>query len=324
MAKKPTAEEVVKYCREFEKAVTKYGKGMQCCKLTASNINSKAKQSHISKWYNEPSKQDPSKSNKDYLMQFASKGYYGADCCGMVKGVVEWGYRVGGPNSGGYDAKRDYTIKQMADMCTDVKTDLSKAEVGEFTWTADYGHCAIITSNGGKSIIESAPSCDGVRENKIEYRPKGYFVACGKYPGIDYTKKEETSSTSSSSGTTISTGEYLKINKGAKYGGSAKGVDVPDKYEGVLYTAGKVGTANGEKCVLVIELNSWVPLKYITKIPSQGSKTVTNCQNLNVRKTPGGSVVKIVPVGTVVNVYGTDGDWTQIAPSQWVSSKYLK
>lgn len=325
--KKPTVDEVITAMRAFAKAVTKYGKGMQCCVLNSTNLNSKAKQSKLSKWYNEDkSRQDPKKTNKEYLAQFTSKGYYGADCCGLIKGVVNWGYRVGGPNSGGYVAAQDLTIKAMADSCTDV-VPFDKAEPGYFAWTADYGHCCLVTSKGGETFLESAPSCDGVKENKKSYRPDGYFVKAGKYPYIDYTKKEETKPASSSSTTTPTTfgiGEFIKIKSGAKYGGSAKGVEVPDKHENVLYTVASFRTVNAEKCVLVKEINSWVPAIYVTKPAPLYTKQIFNCTNLNVRKTPGGAIVTSLKVGTKVPVYGTSGDWSQIAPNQWISSKYLK
>lgn len=59
--------------------------------------------------------------------------------------------------------------------------------------------------------------------------------------------------------------------------------------------------------------------------PSTGKTMYVNTKsdNLNVRKTPGGTVVGSLPKGTKVTVYETSGDWSRIGTNKWVSSSYL-
>ena len=184
--------------------ITKYGSGMQCCALTRSVIESKASQKHLASWYaakssNNPNKK-PAETNKEYLLRVAASGLYGADCCGLVKGIG-YGNRVGGPTAK-YIGADDITIKAMADGCTDKKKDVTLCEAGEFIWTADFGHCAVVSAKGKKDI-ESAPSLDGVKEVDLSYQGGGKinWAGGGKLPWVDYSdideeKPEQSSGTS--------------------------------------------------------------------------------------------------------------------------------
>ena len=52
---------------------------------------------------------------------------------------------------------------------------------------------------------------------------------------------------------------------------------------------------------------------------------VTPSQGLNVRNKAGGTVLRALPVGTIVQVYEEQNGWARINPTQseWCSTKYL-
>ena len=52
-------------------------------------------------------------------------------------------------------------------------------------------------------------------------------------------------------------------------------------------------------------------------------KYVYNCEELNVRKKPNGTIVRTIKKGTKVNVYEISGSWARIGTNEWVSNKYL-
>ena len=64
----------------------------------------------------------------------------------------------------------------------------------------------------------------------------------------------------------IKAGSCVKIGAGAVYGGSAKGVKVPSCYIGTNSYVEKIATHKGVKEALLKNLNSWVPLKYLTLV----------------------------------------------------------
>ncbi|MBO7453586.1 MAG: hypothetical protein J6U54_24905, partial [Clostridiales bacterium] len=99
----------------------KYAKAMADYLLTDASINKEANRSgSVGDWYKKPNKQNPDITNKQYLMDYANKGYYGADCIGAIKGVLFYGNRYGGPNNN-YNSNYDFSIEHMAKSCTDVK-----------------------------------------------------------------------------------------------------------------------------------------------------------------------------------------------------------
>lgn len=249
-----TSEQLVKYGREYIKKGTRYGKGMQGCTIVKSNITKKANQ--YPTWYrnaNESSfvnygKKTGAKNWEDYLLGKVGKGYLGADCCGWIK-AVEYGNRASGPTTL-YVGSMDLTIKSMAEGCKETSTDKSKLVVGMFMWSDDYSHCAIFSGNG--KDIESAPSLDGMQEVPINYQQgKSKLTHWGKLPWVDYGQKP------------IVVGSKVRIKSGAVYGGSAKGVPVPSKYCGNVYTVDKVQKNNGQDEARIKELVSWVALKYL-------------------------------------------------------------
>ena len=76
-----------------------------------------------------------------------------------------------------------------------------------------------------------------------------------------------------------------------------------------------------------IEEGMWVSNNYLTSTQPSGhykSMEVTNCTNLNVRKTPNGAIVRTIPNHCVVSVLETKGNWVRIGSNQWVYKQYLK
>lgn len=71
--------------------------------------------------------------------------------------------------------------------------------------------------------------------------------------------------------------------------------------------------------------SGWVSSKYITAVTWTGYVTATR---LNIRSTPGGSVVGTLSKGTALTVYGKDGTWLKVYASSirktgWVSASYV-
>ena len=62
---------------------------------------------------------------------------------------------------------------------------------------------------------------------------------------------------------------------------------------------------------------------YKTTTPKTETKYVYNCEVLNVRKNPNGTVIRTIKKGTKVNVYEISGSWARIGTNEWCSSKYL-
>ena len=240
----------------------KYAKAMADYLLTEDAINKQANRSgSVGDWYKKANKTDPSKTNKQYLMQFTNGKWYGADCVGAIKGVLFYGNRYGGPVNN-YNSDYDFSIEHMAKSCTDVKkkADFAKAEVGEFMWNEDYSHCALVSKKGSKDV-ECAPSLDGLAEVDLTYQPD--WVGCGKLPWVNYV------SDVTPAPVVIKAGDVVTIAQGAVYGGSAKGTKVPNKYCGVPYRVSRVQNVKDERCALIEELNSWVPTRYLTVVPQE-------------------------------------------------------
>lgn len=174
--------------------ITRYGKGMQCCALTKSVIADKAAQSRLKAWYSQTASNNPNKraseTNKQYLDRCAGAGKYGADCCGLVKGIG-YGNRVGGPTTR-YISKEDITIEAMAAECKNKQKDVTKCKPGSFIWTSNYGHCAIVSEKGLKDI-ESAITTDGVKEVALTYQGGGKIIWAGggELPWVDYSDQQD-------------------------------------------------------------------------------------------------------------------------------------
>ena len=193
MAKKTTAYEMhytdlVKFEREFI-GKTLYAKGGQCEKLTRRKLDELARR--YSSWYHRTKCKVAgykNLTNYEYLERFIGKGYYIADCCGLIKGI-RCGRRADG-TEGHMTPEIDQTIEQMVAGLTDVVEDVKKAGEGYMMFFSDYSHVMTVSVEGEKDI-ESAPSLNGVAEVDIGYQPLSRIGGAGKLPWVDYSPKVE-------------------------------------------------------------------------------------------------------------------------------------
>lgn len=179
---------VDEYKRALEgyRGKTKYAKGFYGQALTREKLN--AARRKYPDWYDKKkSVQDPKKTNYEYLLQFCNKGWFAADCIGLVKGIRA-GYRADG-TVGRLTKQMDQTVREMVASLTDKHTDYENAEVGELVYFSDYSHVMTVTKKG-ELDIESAPSIDGVQEVSLFYQPKSRVGGAGKLPWVDYSKPQ--------------------------------------------------------------------------------------------------------------------------------------
>lgn len=82
---------------------------------------------------------------------------FGFDCVCLIKGIL-WGF-CGDANKtyGGavYDKSTDYSVGQMMNTCSDISTDFTKIDEGEFLFLGK-SHIGIYIGNG--EVIESTPA----------------------------------------------------------------------------------------------------------------------------------------------------------------------
>lgn len=295
MAKKWINTEYVKILSGFVNN-TEYAKGCEDYSLTTDRIKREASRSgSVGEWYKSKRKFEPYVTNEEYLLSKVGKTPYCADCIGFIKGPLMG--NLPGKVNNNYDGDYDYSIEGLSKKCTDVKTDVTKGEVGEFMWTKDFSHCGIIKTKG-KTDLESAPSLDGVKEVPLDYQPNWY--ACGKLPFLDYTAQPMPAPV------VVKAGDTVVISNGAVYGGSDKGVKVPSKNCGVPYLVSQVRDVKDERCALIYELNSWVPVRYLTVVSP----------SLTIKK---GSAVKInsgAKYGGLSNARNTK------VPSKFINKRY--
>lgn len=162
---------------------TKYAKGFFGQRLTLAKLSEVARR--YPEWYNARCSV-PGQSgmtNYQYLRQFCDGNWFAADCCGLIKGVRA-GYRADG-TVGHMTSRIDRPIEEMVAELRDVVKDVFKAEAGEMIFFKNNGHVMVV-SQKGKMDIESAPSCDGVKEVKIGYQPLSSLGGAGKLPWVDY------------------------------------------------------------------------------------------------------------------------------------------
>lgn len=263
-----TSEELVSFAREYCN-ITRYGKGMQCCALTKSVIADKAAQTHLKSWYasrDAKNKKIPKDmNNKQYLDSQVGIAKYGADCCGLIKGIG-YGNRVNGPTTKYINADDD-TIQTMANDCLNKKTDVRECEPGEFIWTKDFSHCAIVSVKGKKDI-ESAGSLDGVQEVDLTYQGGGKIIWAGggELPWVDYPKKPEPTPAPTPTDE-FKVGSRVTIAKGAVCGGlsSTRGKAVDPKYTGGwIGTISKLEAHKNVDEALIKEISTWIALKYLS------------------------------------------------------------
>ena len=131
------------------------------------------------------------KHSKEIMAQSGNTRAY--DCVCFVKSLVFWG----GPDQLKYDAKTDYTIQQLKDMCK-ASSDFSNVEIGEivFRGTSHVGIVVDTFDNGGIMVVEANNSdesvygLNGVYRStfncKIEGLPQRSWSQHGKIPSITY------------------------------------------------------------------------------------------------------------------------------------------
>lgn len=129
------------------------------------------------------------KERTDKIMS-ASADTFGFDCVCLFKGIL-WGWE-GNPKAiyGGakyQNGMPDATIVQIAYGCSDVSTDFSKVQAGEFLWNENYSHCGICVGyvNGKLCKVEATPGwADGVQLFEINEGNK--FAYHGKSEHVEY------------------------------------------------------------------------------------------------------------------------------------------
>lgn len=185
MEKEMTRTELVEAEEQYI-GVTKYARGFYGQRLTKARLDAARKK--YPDWYDKKkSKQDKTKTNYEYLLQFCDGKWFAADCCGLIKGIRA-GYRADG-TTGKMTKAIDQTIEEMVATLEDVKDDPKQADVGEMMFFSDYSHVMTV-SEKGKKDIESAPSLDGVAEVNIGYQPLGKIGGAGKLPWVDYVEHD--------------------------------------------------------------------------------------------------------------------------------------
>lgn len=120
---------------------------------------------------------------------------FGFDCIGLIKGVL-WGWNGDASKTNGGavyasngvpDISADSTIK----TCSNVSSDFSSIEVGEFLWMS--GHCGIYI--GRNLCVEASPKWkNGVQITAVNCSKTGYntryWTKHGKLPYIEYNARE--------------------------------------------------------------------------------------------------------------------------------------
>lgn len=128
----------------------------------------------------------------------ASSDTFFFDCVGLVKGIL-WGFNgnknaLYGGASYGSNGVPDATISTLLKKCTDVSSDFSKIEVGEFLYYSS-GHCGIYVGDG--LAVESTSAWQfKVQTTAVKNigEKKGYksrkWAKHGKLPWIEYEASE--------------------------------------------------------------------------------------------------------------------------------------
>ena len=165
---------------------TVYANGMFGQPITESIISQKTRQ--LPNWY--------TAERQKNLRALIGKGYFGFDCCGLLKGGL-WGWNgnLNSTNGGAtYQSNGvpDIDTEGLLSACKEVSTDFSNIEVGEYLWLK--GHCGIYIGDG--LAIECTPKW----QNKVQItacncNKSGYnrrdWTKHGKLPYIEYVKEVE-------------------------------------------------------------------------------------------------------------------------------------
>ena len=162
---------------------TVYANGMFGQVIIEDTIMQKARQ--LPKWY--------TYERKKMLRSLILKDYFGFDCICLIKGVL-WGWN-GNTNkvNGGavYESNGvpDVTEDGMLNRCSEISSDFSKIEIGEYLWTD--GHCGVYIGDG--LAVECTPKWDnGVQITAVHNiaEKQGYngrtWRRHGKLPYVEY------------------------------------------------------------------------------------------------------------------------------------------
>lgn len=136
------------------------------------------------------------RSDRDPKIQAATADTFGFDCICFVKGLL-WGWD--GDTShvyGGAEYKSngvpDIGTEQMLKVCTDVSSDFSNIEIGEYVWMP--GHCGIYIGDG-LAVEATNEDADGVQiqavlaMGTVEGYPATGWVKHGKLPYVEYVSE---------------------------------------------------------------------------------------------------------------------------------------
>lgn len=195
-----------------QKHKTVYANGMFGQPITESIIAQKSRQ--LPNWYNAERQKN--------LRALINKAYFGFDCICLIKSVL-WGWLgdLNDPNGGAKynsDGVPDLTENGMLNRCSDISSDFSKIEIGEYLWTD--GHCGVYIGDG--LAVECTPKWNnGVQITAVHNiaEKQGYngrkWRRHGKLPCVKYItepKKEE----AKKENTNKVTVELSLLKKGAK------------------------------------------------------------------------------------------------------------
>ncbi len=177
-------EKVIDIAKNYK---TIYGMGTWGWIVTKSAIERKKKESS---WW--------TTSRINTISKVIDKNYFMFDCVGLIKGIL-WGWNgntkaIYGGAGYACNGVPDVNTEGMLAKCTNVSTDFSKIEVGEYLWM--NGHCGVYIGDG--LAVECTPKWD----NKVQITAvgnigskKGYnsrkWTKHGKLPYITYVKEEE-------------------------------------------------------------------------------------------------------------------------------------
>lgn len=155
------------------------------------------------------------------MIESASTDTFGFDCVGLVKSIL-WGWSGDISKTYGGATYRSNNVPDvgangMIKLCTDVSTDFSNIQVGEFLWMD--GHCGIYIGNG--LGVECTPKWDnkvqitavGNIGTRISYQTRKW-TKHGKLPWIDYTSNGNTNEAAHSNGTTNASIIKYTVKKG--------------------------------------------------------------------------------------------------------------
>ena len=154
---------------------TVYAWGMFGTPISVSSVTGKAKQ--YPQWYT-------TQKISSVFAPLYGKRYFGFDCVGLVKGVL-WGWNGNASKTYGgavyaSNGVPDISADAMIGRCTDVSSNFSRIESGEFVWMK--GHCGVYIGSG--QVVEASPKWkNGVQITSLCDRE---WLKHGKLPYIEY------------------------------------------------------------------------------------------------------------------------------------------